>query len=638
MIISIKKYLIVMCCAVVALLSTSCEDFLDRQEDEKLTFDKIWENGSDIRSYWITTMSFLPHEFRYNIWGDGDPYLGASDEGTLSYDRNYRWINFASWNPSSVPYYNNIGMAKYYKGIRECNVFLQNVDRCSDPKITKEQLEQWKVQTRFARAYYYFHLMRLYGPVFLIGDEQLDFQAMTEELYRPRNTWEQCVDYVVSEMQACADNVAMTDGWPSDTEKGLATKGACQAVIARLKLYSARDLFNGNKLYAKVVNPQTTKYSDLSGVQLFPQEYKAEKWLEAAKAARLLIDNPLYKLYRAGDGKNPYDNYYGVTLQRWNSELIFTSGTAGRWNLVVVTTPTALGAYGGAGATQQQVDAYAMKNGRYPVTGYENGGTPAIDEASGYSEDEFKKSTWQYPAWGGTAAYNLETPNMYKDREPRFYVSIFFSGDYWHHGTTTKTKISFAKGGNSNTTHDYPKAGYLINKYYDHSLNSNGGQGWGDITYPTFRLGEIYLNFIEAVLECEKRGVSYSEKAEYKAKAMEVWADLRNRAGLTPITDAYPGVSVEQLIQLCRQERRVELAFENHRYFDTRTWMIAEDVDGGPMYGMDTASPGKGDITPDDYWKRVVFETRIFRPNHYLYPFSQSELDRNKLLTQNYGW
>ena len=63
---------------------------------------------------------------------------------------------------------------------------------------------------------------------------------------------------------------------------------------------------------------------------------------------------------------------------------------------------------------------------------------------------------------------------------------------------------------------------------------------------------------------------------------MEVWADLRDRAGLDPITDVYPNASTAQLIDLCRKERRVELAFERHRYFDTRTWMIAPETDGGP--------------------------------------------------------
>ena len=626
--ISIIQSFQIICLLVGTSFFVSCDDFLDRQEDEKLTFDKIWETRNNTRSYWLNSMSFLPNDaddFNYSPW------LGASDEGSVTYDRDTRWINFGSWNASSVPYYK---MDFYYKGIRECNIFMQNVDRCSDPIVTKEELAQWKVQSRFARAYYYFMMMRIYGPVFLLGDELLDFTASTEDLYRPRNTWDECVNYVVSEMEACINDPAMAENY-SDAEKGLATKGACQALIARLKLYSARDLFNGNKLYSSVINPVTDKFPELSGVHLFPQEYDANKWLEAAKAAKVLIDNSLYKLYRAGDGSDPYANYYGITQEHWNSELIWSTGYKGRYTMGVHTVPTGISgtAYGGVGPTQQQVDAYAMSNGRYPISGY-SGTNPVIDTQSGYSEDEFEKTTWEYPAWGGAVAYDLNAPNMYKDREPRFYVSVFFGGNKWHHGSGM-TLISFAKGGNGNKSHDYPKSGYLINRFYDHTLNSASGQ-WGNIVFPTFRLAEMYLNFIESVLECKKRNVALP--SGYETQAMGLWDDLRDRAGLASITDVYPNATTEELIELCRRERRIELAFENHRYFDTRTWMISKEVDGGPIYGMNTQFPGSGDETPDGFWERVAFETRVFEDNHYLYPFSQRELDRNKLLTQNYGW
>lgn len=618
------KYILFLTYALSMMVCTSCDSFLDRQEDEALTFDAIWKTRTTTRQYWLNTMSFLPNDtedFNYSPW------MGASDEASVTYSRDTRWINFGSWNPSSVPYEK---MSLYYRGIRECNIFLQNADKCldNDAAMTKEEMEVWKAQTHFARAYYYFLMMRVYGPVFLVGDELLPFDVSTEELYRQRNSWDECVNYVVAELNECIKNPAIKDSWESDSEKGLATKGACRAIISRLSLYSARDLFNGNKLYASLVNPD--------GTHLFPQTYDANKWLVAAEAAKVLIDDSQYQLYRSKDD-NPYENYYGITNTLWNSELIWTTGYKGRYTLGVHTVPTGLAgtAYGGVGPTQQQVDAYAMKNGKYPITGYRKDGSPILDEESGYVENEMEKTTWTYPAWSGASAYSIEAPNMYKDREPRFYVTVFFSGSKWHHGGSNMTMISFAKGANSNKSHDYPKPGYLLNRFYDHTVNSANGQ-WGNVTFPTFRLGEMYLNFIESVLECKKRNVTLP--SGYEAKAMEIWSDLRQRSGVPSITDVYPSATVEQLIELCRHERRIELAFENHRYFDTRTWMIAEQVDGGPMYGMNTMAPGSGDKTPDEFWQRTVFETRVFKKNHYLYPFSQRELDRNKLLVQNYGW
>lgn len=627
------KYFTMGCFAAGTLLCTSCEDFLDRQEDENLTFDEIWLSRNYVRQYWLNCMSFLPN-FDGSFIGDSDPYLGASDECTITYDRAYRYINFGTWNASTVPYYK---MDSYYQGIRECNIFMQNVYNCTDPDVTKAELDKWYWQARFARAYYYFLMMCDYGPVFLVGDELLDFTASTEELYRPRNTWEQCVDYVVSEMTECdkADAVQRQYG---ETEYGLATKGTCRAVISRLLLYSARDLFNGNTLYRDLRNPETPDFPEQSGQNLFPQTYEANKWLKAADAAKAVMDLDIYSLYRAGND-NPYEDYYGITNVTWNSELIWTNRYNNRYYWGINTVPAGVSGYGGVGPTQQQVDAYAMKTGIYPITGYESDGTPIADPASGYNvAAELELSTWNYPSsgWSLIGNYDVTAPNMYKDREPRFYVTVFFGGNYWLAGSSSYGPISFASGGNGNQSHDYPKSGYLVNRFYDHTLNSTQGN-WGNITFPVFRLGEIYLNFIESVLECKNRGVALPP--DYEDLAMEVWADLRDRAGLDPITDVYPNASTAQLIDLCRKERRVELAFERHRYFDTRTWMIAPETDGGPMYGMNTnATAGGSTNTPEEFWQRTVFETRVFNNNHYLYPFSQRELDRNRLLVQNYGW
>lgn len=614
------KKLYIAACFCLALMNTSCDSFLDKQEDEALTFDKIWNTRENTEKYWRNAMSFLPNDA--GDWSYA-PWHAATDEAILAWTRDSEKINAGSWNPSNVPYYE---MNHYYKGIRECNIFLQNVDRCTDPIATDEMKAMWKAQTHFARAYYYFMMMRVYGPVFLIGDEILDATAPTEALARPRNTWDECVNYVIGELTALIENPVVTDGWKSDSEKGLATKGACQAVISRLKLYCARNLFNGNQLYASVKNPD--------GTPLFPLQYDNNKWLEAAKAARALIDNPLYKLYR-GDNNDPYENYFDVLWKSWNSELIWTTGYKGGYNIGVHTAPGAIGgtAYGGCSVTQQQVDAYAMKNGLYPITGYDADGNPLVNPDSGYEDGGL--SAWTYPTWlGASSPAGTKMPNMFKDREPRFYVSVFFSGLEWKFGSSKK-KISLADGGNSAVSHDRSRGGYLMGRFYDHRSNSATGQ-WGSLTYPTFRLGEIYLNYIESVLECKKRGVMMP--ADYESKAMECWADLRDRVGLPSITSVYPNADVDKLIELYRQERRIELAFEGHRYFDTRTWMIAKTTDAGPIWGMNVNAKTSGDVTPDEFWQRTVVNTRVFKDNFYLYPFSQREKERNTMLVQNYGW
>ena len=109
--------------------------------------------------------------------------------------------------------------------------------------------------------------------------------------------------------------------------------------------------------------------------------------------------------------------------------------------------------------------------------------------------DEMAYTDFVYPAWGGAASYKLNTVKMCTERDPRFYVTVFFSGSKWHHGNEM-TLTSFAHGANGYTSDARPKSGFLVNRFYDHTANSANGQ-WGEITFPTFRLGEIYLNFIE---------------------------------------------------------------------------------------------------------------------------------------------
>ena len=624
--------------ALASLTLVSCDSFLDRQQDEQLTEEKVWSSFSYTRQYFYNCMGYLPNDSG-NFY-NGVPYFGATDEASMTWNYSYRYINFGSWNATTVP---NDRFNDRYQCIRDCNIFLLNAPKVleNDPILASDEARQkqvalWLDCVRWARAYAYFMLMRDYGPVFLVGDEPMDFTASTLDLQRPRNTWEECVNYVVKEMTYCAENLPAT---MTSANYGLPTRGAALAVISRLLLYSARPLFNGNPIYRTVVNPDGTK--------LFPVNSDPQKWVEAAKAAKKVIDLGAYSLYKdKDDPDNAYLNYYGIFQKEWNDELIYCGGGyQSRWALGVHTAPTDIAtgdAYGGWGPTQSSVDSYAMADGRYPITGYDRNGGPLIDSRSGYptADREFDLTSVTNPFLKALKASDSDatsiSPRMYANREPRFYVTVYYPGSSWKHGEAYG-RAFFADGAIGHTTHDYPITGYLVNKWYDHTIDSYQGQ-WGNITFPTFRYAEIYLNYIEAVLECEAAGVTGTDVD--RNTAMNLWSELRKRSGMRPITEIYPNASTEELIEFIHRERQVELAQEGHRYFDVRTWLLGTELLNGPVYGLDTSVKSNRNATsvPPEMWTRKVVETRVFRNQHYLYPFLQRELDRNKVLTQNYGW
>ena len=625
-------------CILVSLLAVvSCDSFLNRQEDEQMTFEKIWQQRAYTLQAFNNCMGYLPVD-AFMLNNSGGLYLAATDEATLFNETaGFNYVIRGSLSTSNAPH----GMfSTWYEGIRDCTVFLKNVYNCSDPNALKSDLDRWYWGVRFTRAYLYYLLMREWGPVFLLGDELIDFTASTESLYRPRDTWENCVSYVVEELTECGEHLPAT--WDSGY-MGMPTKGACLAVIARLKLYAARDLFNGNPLYRTVRNPD--------GTPLFPVQNNPQKWVEAAQAAYAVIQTGTYQLYKDADHpENPYLNYAGIFKENWNPEIIFCSGGyRSNATFMANTSPTGLlsGSYNGSGQwgpTQQQVDAYAMANGRYPITGYESDGTPQVDVASGYPApaNEFNITTVVNPYLlaleASTSDASSSSPLMYKDREPRFYVNVYWPGSFFKCAQLGGV-ANFAIDGSGRGQY-YPRSGYMVNKFYDHSRNYYQTGSSNNITFPTFRLGEIYLDYIEAAVECEIAGVSGQDVS--LNFAMQLWDELRARSGMGPILDAYPEAAGNAVLlrDLIRKERRIELAHEGHRYFDTRTWMIATQTDAGSMYGLNVVNVKSvtDAMVPLDGWARNAYERRTFKNNYYLLPFSQREVDRNKQMTQNYGW
>ncbi|WP_207535332.1 RagB/SusD family nutrient uptake outer membrane protein [Desertivirga arenae] len=586
---------------ITLLFNTGCKDYLDQVPNDRLSIEQVFQKKGPSEQYLANVYSYIEDDS--NQW-EAVPWIGNSDEADITWSKYPIYqVNLLNIGPSNGLFDT---WGKYYNGIRSATYFINHID--SNAEILalngQQQIDQYKAEARFLRAYYYFLLMRQYGPVVLVGNEELPADAPAEAMQKPRSPFDECVNYVVSELDAAAAVLPLVpslNGAPAETEYGRATVGMALAVKARLLLYAASPLYNGNT--------EVANFKNKDGVALINQTYDVQKWKRAADASKAVIDLGIYSLYKeSGTPYNPITSYQNVFLKAGNSEQIFTRPANGLPARDIHSMPRIAGGWNGLGVTQEQVDAYFMKDGK-PRT-----------ESSLYSETGF------------TSVNGVQVYNMYMNREPRFYASVTYHNSMFQGGKmTSAAPISFyADGPNGSNGHptDWSRTGYLIRKNVG-TLTNNGSGGNGATQrrpLVLFRLGEVYLNYAEALNE-------YDPANPDIARYLNL---IRERAGIPQYgagTDALP-VPANQIAMrnAIRAERRVELAFESIRWFDIRRWKIAPEV-MGQMHGMDVSKSN------NDFFKRVVASQHLFRaPASYWSPIRQYAMDRGSLLVQNPGW
>jgi starch-binding outer membrane protein, SusD/RagB family len=582
----------------------ACKKYLSQVPDDKQTIDDVFRKKAATEQYLAGVYGYIPSNAD---WNNGSPWEGLSDEIDVTYNDYPTYsMNLGQWDRNRGNY--NFWKT-YYQGIRSASYFMQRVDEC--PEIQDNVKAQYKAEARVLRAYFYGELMRQYGPVIILPELTIAPDASIDQFSFPRSSIDECTDYIVQEIDAALANLPVTQG--STQEYGRIKKGMALAMKARILLYAASPLFNGNADYAGFTNPD--------GEHLVSQQYDAGKWKKAADAAKAVIDMPDYSLYKEFDAAGnikPYESCKNVFLKDWNSEVIMARVLGdGLYSIDKNGSPYVLGGWSSWGPTQQAVDAFFMANGR------------SIDDpASGYTESGFASAATSYYAAGAS--------NMYVNREPRFYVNVTFNLSKWinnasnnNGGTgTSPITIQLYKGGNSGqyTGRNWSRTGYCVRKLVNPS-SIVGPDKIAARTEVVFRLAEVYLNYAEALNEYDPGNGDIKKYINL----------IRERAGIPQYGSAADQVpepaGQEAWRQAIRKERRVELAFEYHRYFDTRRWKIAAQTDGGPMYGMDVNA-----TNTTDFSKRVVFETRVFAPKNYLWNILQSELNKDKNLVENPGW
>lgn len=604
-------------------LLTSCVDYLDKESDTELTLPMVFEDKTRIEGWLANVYSHVP-----------DPYWGyarklgwdiLSDDMTASERwRQWDWkvipMLLGEWTPSTD--WDGNYWARLPQLIREANIFIENVHPLPEQGISATEVTYMKAEMRFMIAYYYYLLSNTYGPVPFKPNYIAPTDFNLADLMEGQRPYYEVVDWVDKELQEVAK--ILPAKYTEARKYGRATSIMCLAVRARMLLFAASPLVNGNPDYAN--------HKNKDGENLFSTTADKTKWAYAAQACKELIDaaeaagHKLYTVENKDGTIDPFMSYQNLFLTRYdegNTEILFARpGGLEYGEYEKHATPAASGGSGGLGVTQSLVDAFFTENG-LPIN------DDSEYEETGFSDsDETRDNTvWDTEVNGG-AITKSGTYKMYCNREPRFYITVSYNNSYF---TQEKRQFNFFNGSKDNPhTHDAPQNGYLIRKKISPDLNVKQG------TYKyrpgiVYRLGEAYLNYAEALNESDPGN---GDILVYLNK-------IRERAGIrqytTDATDEnYIHVDLNdqaEMRKLIRAERRVELSCEGIRYDDLRRWKEAENVLNGDFYGMNFS--GKD---PSSFYVRTPYLKRVYKKAYYWFPIHQSEIDKNDKLVQSPYW
>ena len=578
-----------------------------------MTLDDVFAERNYAMDFLNNIYRELPWEMRWQ--DDNELYRAtwtvACDEMECAYGGTYgHLINQGAWDPTNVSRLHTWRVE--YRAIRKCNIFLE---RIGGTPMEESERETWTGETYFLRAFNKFLLFRAYGPIALVNHAVAADEDMLAFKRSPIN---EVVDDILAD---CDEAMKRLSNTATGIRIGRVTATAALALKARTLLYYASPLWNGNTDYAN--------FRGVDGEVLVPQGYDASRWQRAADMNLQLINHARangFDLYRSPNN-DPYLNFSNIWQEHHNNEWIFFMTWQNDQHHNRCGDPLSVSGYSILNPTQNLVDAFQMADGLDPIIGYTNDGlTPIINPASGYTETGF--STEAHPK----GYHPTGVHNMYFNREPRFYATILFARQLWktditRGGRTGELEFWYAgRDGRRSAGSDYCKTGYLMCKVNDHQWRL---PDFGNITrapkWVYFRLGEFYLNYAEALNEAQ-------------GPVADVYTyvnAIRERAGLPGLP---AGLSKDQMREKIIHERRIELALENHRFFDARRWKIADVTENIPAFGLNIQAGENRD--DESFYERVRIESRVFTaPKHYLVPLSSNEFNKVRtIMVQNPGW
>ncbi|MDP4205524.1 MAG: RagB/SusD family nutrient uptake outer membrane protein [Bacteroidota bacterium] len=606
-----KKLLYIITMSVL-FLTSSCEKYLDQTPEGEMTEEYVYNSKNSVLSEIAHCYSYIPNlVLNYGFAWWATPSAGwsvLSGEADTPFD-NY-WSNSVTngnWNANSG--YPNDYWTFYYQSFRTIHNFMNKVHPISG--LSEKDVENAKLEVRFLRAYYYALLLEQYGAVPLILEEV----PLTSKDLPVRTPYDQTVTWLDNELKELAGKLPTVNN-STTWDYGKPTKGAALAVRARVLLYAASPLYNGNSDLAALKNPD--------GTSLYNSNYDKEKWKKAMEASKELIDLAesgtynLYKEYNDDGSIDPFMSlknlFFNVTD---NKEVIFSRTYVqdfwDEWGKV--TAPMHIWGYGGLSPTQESVDAFYTKDGK------DIHDDPSYTETGYSTEDAYVNSKWNDNGEAGLIT-KAGTYNMYINREPRFYLSVSWCGSIC---ANDLNPIDFIQGHGSEDAKQARNGsltGYLVKKMTDNAFHP-----WLNSTayrpLILYRLAEVYLNYAEALNE-------YQPGNQDILKYVNL---VRQRAGIPDLPSSVLSDPIKMRAAILKERQNEFYCEDGIRYFDIMRWKLGETLLNGDFHGMDVWADSE-----ENFFKRTAYEKRVFPKKYYFFPIPLTEIEKNKNLVQNPGW
>ncbi|MDR0572948.1 MAG: RagB/SusD family nutrient uptake outer membrane protein [Tannerella sp.] len=582
-----KKYILFL----LVIIFTSCNDLLELPYDGRTTIERVFTTKNGIGLYRNACYNYLlaPHYSRSSLCDDSQDADGVFANSLYSF-----WYGNA-FSSSSFSATDGNPWTSLFEGVRKCNIFLAHIKgvKGEDVMLSEVEITRMTAEVYTLRALYYLELIKRYGPVPLITEA---YSATHDFSADRRASFSEIVTQILTDCDAALATPDVQQGFSWNVfygQAGIMTRAVAYAIKSQAATYAASPFWaDGTYTWAMAteINKEALFQCINHGYELFE---------DTPKPAVAQNAYALYFITRP-DEQRAYDKetiYGGTAVEVWR-------------NAGMPSTPGQLTA--GACPTQELVDCYEMQaTGEPPVNGYSDAQhlNPIINAASGYD-----------PA------------HPYAGRDPRFYATIYYNGAArtLPAGTDLVNTCVGETDGITVSDRRTTRTGYYLRKYNRWTSNRDNN---ADGAVRLFRLAEIYLNFAESAYQSDGPDTKIDMGRNKTMSARDAVNAIRNRAGMPPFP---AGMSKEAFEKKYRNERRVEFAFEEHRFFDVRRWKIVGETERY-VSGM-SITQKDGNLT----YTRISFERGSFSDKYYLYPIPPSEVTKMQDFTginwQNDGW